>query len=609
MSYRYHRYYQKESLGVRKLDSNLIKRLYTFLKPHRRWLLISILLLIVGKGIEAFIPIFVGKVAQAIMVFQKSDPTSNDTFFFWIVQCALIMCALLLASYVMEVSNVLLKSRVGQQAINLLRQHVYSHILHMPIAYFDHHPIGRLMTRTIHDIDQIDQMFTDSIVPLIGNLFLFLCMGVGIFILDWRVGVVMAMVMPFLGWLLHQFRFQQRRSYELIRAIVSSLNSFVQEHLLGVNTISSFGLSQKEREDFEEINEDHSHAYLESVKHFSFFIAGIDFLSNFSLIVIFVTLMSFAPLPSSFQVGYYVTFSLYVMMLFRPMIDLAERYNILQSALAASERVFEVLDQTSESSEFLDRNEFQAPSLNSIESIVFDNVWFAYDRDHWILKGLSFEIKYGETLGIVGLTGAGKTSIISLLLRFYEFQKGLIKINGYDIRQYSLHNIRKQFGTVFQDPILFSGTIEDNIGLYDPLITPEKIEMAIDYVNLRLLLEHYSQGKNYFLLERGKSLSAGERQLISMARAVAHERPVFLFDEATANIDTGTEKIVQEALKKLLNHKTAIIIAHRLSTLKDVAKIIVLDQGKVVEAGSHEELIQRKGYYEKMYRLQFQFAE
>jgi ATP-binding cassette subfamily B multidrug efflux pump len=596
----YHRQYQKERLAAHKLDSHLIKRLYIYLRPYRHWLLLALLFLIIGKAIEAFLPIYIGRVAQTIMSFQAEGTILEPYFFKGIVHSALFMLGLLLISYGMEVANVLLKTRVGQGAVNLLRQHVYNHLVHMPISYFDHHPVGRLMTRTIHDVDQIDQMFTDSAVPLLGNLFLFISMGVGVLLLNWRVGLVMAFILPLVGWLLYQFRVNQRRCYELIRAIVSSMNSFVQEQLLGVSTVMSFGLDKKVRKDFEEMNEDYSHAYLESVHHFSFFISGIDFLSNFSLIVIFVALMLFSPASTGFQAGYYVTFSLYVMMFFRPLIDLAERYNILQSALAASERVFEVLDQTTE----LDQPD-RGPPISAIESITFEDVWFAYENRHWILKGVSFHLSQGETLGIVGLTGAGKTSIINLLMRLYDFQKGSIKINGQDIRQYSLTTIRRLFGAVFQDPIIFSGTFTENIGLYDPLISKEKIDQAIDYVNLRPVLQHYQNGKEQVLKEHGKSLSAGERQLISMARAVAHERPVLLFDEATANIDTGTEKIIQEALRKILKEKMALIIAHRLSTLTDVSKVIVLDQGVIVEEGSHEQLLQRKGFYEKLFRLQF----
>jgi ATP-binding cassette subfamily B protein len=287
-------------------------------------------------------------------------------------------------------------------------------------------------------------------------------------------------------------------------------------------------------------------------------------------------------------------------MFFRPLGDLAERYNVLQSAMAAAGRIFEVLDHPTEFN-----SEIDGLHLDRVNDIAFEDVWFAYKENHWILKGLTLHVKQSESLAIVGMTGAGKTTIINILLRLYEFQKGSIKINGLDIRLYSLSSLRKQFSLVLQDPVIFSGTIAENLTLHDPTITTERLNAALDTVNIRAFIEQFPKKMHHQLSERGMNLSVGEMQLISMARAVAHNRPVFLFDEATANIDTKTEKMIQGALENILKHKTALVIAHRLSTIQNVSRIIVLHNGTIKETGSHQELLQANGLYEKLYRLQY----
>lgn len=598
MAYHYHRKYRKEKLVAKRLDSRLLNRLFSYLLPFKGWLCVSIIFLIFSKGVEAFIPIYIGITAQHILASSAADEAARQALMHTVLHGCLWMIALLALSFGLDMCNVLIKSWIGQKAIYNMRLQVYKHILNMPVPYFDKSPVGRLMTRTIHDVDQVDQMFTDSVVPLLGNIILFFGIVIGLAIIDWRIALLFCALLPFVWWVLYVFRTNQRRCYELIRAVVSTLNSFIQEYLLGVATIRNFGLVKKENRRFEEINEDHCNAYLESVEHFGFFIAGIDFLSNFSLIMAFVILVAFNPFGTGFQVGVYFTFSLYALMFFRPLIDLAERYNVLQSAFAASERIFDVLDLQGERKD-------SGVVLTEVDNIAFEDVWFAYEHDHWILRGLSFQVKKGETLALVGITGAGKSSVMNLLLRFYDYQKGSIKINGKDIREYTLDSLRGQFSVMFQDPFIFSGTIADNIRLYDPAISKESAEAAVDYVNLRPLVKGFSDGIDHHLAERGKSLSMGEMQLVALARAVAQDRSVLIFDEATANIDTGTERMIQEALQKILRKKTAIVIAHRLSTIKDATRVIVLHNGVVSESGTHQQLLASKGIYEKLYRLQF----
>lgn len=591
--YQYFQSYQKDQTVNLQFDRSLIYRLIRYLIPFRHWLLLALVLMIVAKTIEAIVPIWIGNTTQIIL---SKDKTFNIAFqeVFW---SCMVIIGWIIFGYFLEVINILIKSWVGQKALYNLRTETYAHIQKLPVAFYDHYAVGRLMTRTIHDVDQVSQMFSEGVVPILGNIVLFFGILVGIFFLDWKVGLSICTIIPFVWWMTHRFRTQQRRCYELIRAIVSAMNAFVQENLMGMSTIRHFGLQRQEKKKFDELNIDHCQANIESVRCFSFFIAAMDLLQSMTLILIFATLLIFSHGQTGFHAGLFFTYSIYVLMFFRPLGDLAERYNVLQSAMAAAGRIFEILDQREEVS-VLATHQLKG----EIETIEFQDVWFAYEKENWVLKGISFKVKKGESLALVGMTGAGKTSITNLLLRLYEFQKGFIIINGKDIREYSLSEVRRRFSVILQDPVIFSGTIADNISLYDPTITLKEIEASIDYVNLRPIVDRFPEKRNHVIKGRGQDLSLGEMQLISLARAVAHRRDVIIMDEATANIDIQGERIIQEALKRVLKDKTALVIAHRLSTLEYVNRIIVLHQGTIAEIGTHEELLKNRGIYEKLYR-------
>jgi ATP-binding cassette subfamily B protein len=378
------------------------------------------------------------------------------------------------------------------------------------------------------------------------------------------------------------------------------MNSFVQEHLLGISIIRSFGLQAQEKKKFEEINEDYQTANVESVYNFSFFIAGIEFLQNLVLILVFAVLgVTAISTNTEFQAGTYFTLTLYALMIFRPIGDLAERYNVLQSAVAAARRIFNILDVKPEPS-FIGN-----PLPNTaIEEILFEDVWFAYQPDNWVLKGVSFRVKKGESVALVGITGAGKTTIVNLLLRFYEIQRGSIKINGIDIRTLSLETLRRAFSVVLQDPFIFSGTVRDNIALYQSSMTDDAIEKVVTALGLNSFLERFPDGFDQMLEERGAGLSAGEAQLLSLLRAMVQNRPILILDEATANIDSQMEKVIQDTMDKVLPEKTSLIIAHRLSTIQRATCILVMNQGIIVESGTHEELLHRQGLYAKLHKLQ-----
>lgn len=553
-------------------------------------------MLLMAKGVEVWIPIQLGTLVQFILTAHTDSAGAYNHVF----TVASILAGWAFGAYLLENINIVIKNWVGQKALFKLRTEVYRHIEHLPLQHYDQTAVGKLMTRTIHDVDQLNQLFSEGVIPIIGSLFLFCTIFVALFFINREIAVAMILLSPLIWWFTHRFRYYQRRSYDLLRTMIAAMNSFVQEHLMGISIIHYFGLEEQENKKFTQLNQDQLKTNFDVVHHFSLFFAGIDVMQNLTMIIVFVMLFVFMPEGSIFQAGTYFTMSLYGMMVFRPLVDLAERYNVLQAGIAAAERIFEVLDTPLEA-----KGPSSGIPLSGIETVVFEDVWFAYHEESWILKGVSFKIHQHESVALVGLTGSGKTSVMNLLLHLYEFQKGRILINGRDINAYAVADVRRCLGVILQDPIIFSGTIYDNIALYDPSISLKDVEKAAQRVSLESRLASLSGGLQYPLSEMGKSLSVGEMQLISLARAVAHKRDFLIFDEATANVDTPTEQTIQDVLNKILKTKTVLIIAHRFSTIRKVDRILVMDRGYLVENGSHEELLALNGIYEKLYRLQF----
>lgn len=596
---RHYRSYTEEEVDATFSDKELIFRLLGYLRPYRTLLIVAVTFLLISKVIEALAPLLIGRMTQTIVDHASDILTVRAEILGQILSMGGFILVLLFAVYAFDSCNVVLKSWIGQKGLYVLRQQIYDHIIRMPVVYFDRHSVGRLMTRTIHDVDQINQMFSEGVIPIIGNIFLFLSIIVGIFFINWHVAVLFLSLLPVVWWLTNRFRHYQRLCYERIRKIVSAMNTFVQENLMGASIIRNFGLQSQSRKRFEEINEDYCTASVESTHHFAFFISGIEFVQTLALVLAFALIAIFSPSSAGFNVGAFFAFNLYALMLFRPLADLAERYNLLQSAMAAAARIFHVLDTSSENV-----HDYGDETLTEVKSISFEDVWFAYEDENWVLKGLSMTISRGETMAIVGMTGEGKSTILSLLLRFYTPQKGRIVINGIDINHYTLDSLRDQFSLVLQDPVIFTGTVAENITLFDEAIGEEKAKEAVDFLGIGSVIARFPDGINHGLKERGKGLSVGEMQLVSLARAVAHKRSVLMLDEATASIDHETEQLMQAALKRATEEQTALIIAHRLATIREVGTIAVLQGGRVAEIGSHSELIALAGIYEKLYRLQ-----
>lgn len=566
------------------MKKSLTYRLLSYVAPWPKLLALALIALLISKGIEAYIPLSIGQLSNEML--EKNIEFSS------VITVSSMLLVLVIVAFILEGVNVVIRTWVGERALLSLRQDIYRHIQRLPLSYFDTHQVGMLMTRTIHDVDQINQMFTESLIPLVGSLFLFFAILAALLSLDLRLFILMLVILPSFLLLANYFRVHQRACYLKIRKIVAKMNGFIQEYLLGVWTIRSFNSTEHEKAEFEELNAQHKVANIDTIHYFASFFSGIDFLQSLSLLLVFLVLY-FS--PAGFLGGTFVSFSLYVIMLFRPLGDLAERYNVLQSALASAERIFSLMEVSEE-------NRGGDVELHNIDEINFHDVWFRYEGKDFVFSGLNLVIKKGESIGIVGQTGAGKTTLLKLLLRFYAPERGTILINGRPIEQYTLSSLRRQFSLVLQDPEIFSGTIKENISLWKEGVD---VDGAVRAVNLQPLLDRLPDGIQTRLLERGKSLSQGEKQLVSLARAIAYGGSVFVLDEATANIDVASEREIQKALDGILKTKTALIIAHRLSTIRKVKRVVVIADGRVVEEGSHEELLLKKGVYEKLYRLHF----
>lgn len=553
-------------------------RLFSYLSPHRTVLFLGAILLVSAKGLEAAIPYLLGKLTNTLL--SVTEGGNPKEILSWILPKLGELFLILLGISTIEIGIIKIKNRIGKKALMELRREVYQKIISLPISYFNKERTGKVMTRVVHDVDQLHQMFAESAIPLIGGLCLFFFSFCSLFLFDARLGAIMCVLFIPLSILINHFRINQRRCYGIVRECLAKMNGFVQEHLLGMSTIRSFGLEAQEKKKFDQHNDAFRSANLETIHYFSLFFAGIDWLQNLALIAVFVLLFQ----SPHFNGGTFFAFSLYLLLIFRPLADLTERYNVLQAAAASAERLFTLLDLPPEKDE-------GSAKLDQIHSVRFQDVWFAYNDEEWILKGCTFSLLEKSSTALVGQTGAGKSTLFNLLLGFYHPQKGEIFINEQPLSNYSLKELRKQISVILQDPEIFSGTIQENITLFS--------EDAILLDKPHPILQ-----KHTILKERGRSLSAGEKQLLSIERAIYHNRSLLLLDEATANIDQKTEQEIQTSLSNLLTHQAALIIAHRLSTIKHVDRIIVLDQGVVAEEGNHDTLIKKDGIYKKLYLLQ-----
>jgi ATP-binding cassette subfamily B multidrug efflux pump len=664
---------QEEEVLGKAYDSRLMARLMKYLRPYR-WQVAIALASIVLKSFADVLGPYLTKVAIDRYLAPKGAPTGTSSgIWSWlsqrpitgIAQIAAIYVGLLVFSFLLEFLQTYFMQWTGQKVMFDLRRQIFRHLQRLHVAFFDKNPVGRLVTRVTTDVDALNEMFTSGVVSIFEDLFVLAGILGVMLCMNWKLALITFAVLPFIVFATKIFRDRVRDSYRRIRVAIARINSYLQEHVSGMVVLQLFNRERKAYTRFSEINRSHMDAFKDAIMAYSVYYPVVEILSAIAIACViwfgggdvmrntpvtsvavsfnWKTLIAFRLLPTVATLGVLVAFIQYALRFFRPIMDFSEKYNILQSAMAASERIFKLLDTPVQVVSPAVTTRPEGPGR-----IEFDHVWFAYreaaemsatahvgtaalgrpaeqssagsslttsntgssdQAPDWVLRDVTFAIEPGETVAIVGHTGAGKTTLISLLLRFYDVQKGAVRIDGVDVKDMDLADLRSRFGVVLQDPFLFSGTIGGNIRLGTKRIQDADVEKAAEDVNLADFIRALPKGFDEEVRERGSTLSTGQKQLISFARALAHEPKILILDEATSSVDTETEFRVRDALNRMVEGRTSLIIAHRLSTVQRADKIIVMHKGQVREMGTHQQLLAQRGIYFKLYQLQYKDQE
>lgn len=576
---------------AKEIDPKILKRLLSFFRPYRTQIIIATVLTITISALAALRP--------RLTPIAIDDKIANGDMP-GLQMIVLIMIGTLVLQGLIQYAMAYLTSWIGQKIIFDLRRKVYRHLLTLDLKFFDRNPLGRIVTRVTGDVEVLFEVFSSGLVTAFGDIFLIVWILFFMFELDAKLTLVTLAVLPLLIYLTSVFRKKVRESYRKIRLLVAKLNAFIQEHISGISVVQYFVKEKKTIEEFEKINRDHTEENKRSIFYYAVFFPVVELIGALSVGLI-IWYGGGQVIQGAVTIGVIVSFIQYTEMFFRPIRDLSEKYNILQTAMASSERIFALLDERpsiSDPPEPKMAGKFRG-------EIEFRNVWFAYNREDYVLKNVTFKISEGEKVAFVGATGAGKTTIISLLTRFYDVNKGEILIDGTDIREYSQKELRKNIAVVLQDVFLFSGDIRSNITLNNQDISEETVKASVKNAGLKEFVDTLEDGLSRKVNERGATLSVGQKQLISFARALAYDPRILILDEATSSVDTNTEMLIQSAIKKLIEGRTSIIIAHRLSTIQNCDKIIVMHRGEIKEMGTHQELLGNEGLYYKLYQLQY----
>ncbi len=622
-----------------------MRRLLTYLRPYRPQVVIALVAIVLKACCDVLGPYLT---KTAIDKYLSSNAGSGNSFLdpilsskplVGIAQIGSMYLGLLATGFLFDFLQTYFMQWTGQKAMFDLRAEIFRHLQRMHIAFYDKNPVGRLVTRTTTDVDALNDMFTSGVVSIFEDIFVLAgILGIMLY-MDWKLALITFSVLPFIFIGTKIFRDKVRDSYRRIRVAIAKINSSMQEHVTGIVVLQLFNREQKAYKKFEKVNQQHMDAFKDAIMAHAVYYPVVEILS--SVAIAMVVWIGGRNVGVSVKLGVLVAFMQYAQRFFRPIQDLSEKYNILQSAMASAERIFKLLDT---------KTEINSPAAPKHPAgpgrIEFDHVWFAYRKmpkegeepgqyvvmpplvapeldvksEHpvqersdeewdWVLRDVSFALEPGETVAIVGHTGAGKTTLISLLLRFYDVQKGAIKIDGVDIREMDLTDLRRRFGVVLQDPFLFTGTVEENIRLGSSWIRDESVEEAAEEVNVADFIRSLPDGFKSKVRERGSTMSTGQKQLISFARALAHNPKILILDEATSSVDTETEFRVREALTKMVEGRTSLVIAHRLSTVQRADKIVVMHKSKVREMGTHQQLLAQRGIYYKLYELQYKDQE
>lgn len=583
------------------IDGKLFRRIVYYLKPYKGWVALAFVLVLVSAFLGPLRPKLVQVAIDDYIV--PGDLSGLQGFI-------MILIGVLIAEGVLAFVNGYLTQWVGQRAIYDVRTKVYRHIQNQPLSFFDKTPIGKLITRTTSDVESLSDVLSAGVVTILGSLFRIFFIAAFMFSLNWVLALVTLAALPVMLYVTFWFRKKVREQYRETRKQVARLHSFVQEHVTGMTIVQLFNREREELRRFREINGDHRQAQIRTIFYFALFWPAVDIIASSALGLV-LWFGGVRAMGNVISVGVLIAFIQYARQFFEPIRNLSDQYNTLQSAMAGAERIFGLLDQDyalEETNEPVAVNKFNG-------EIEFRNVWFTYDKAaeaddiSWILQDVSFVVKPGQTAAIVGATGAGKTTIINLLLRFYEIDRGQILVDGVDIREMRLAELRRHIGLVLQDVFLFSGSIERNITLDNDEIELEEVREAVRLIGAEGFIDKLADGFQHDVRERGATLSHGQRQLLSFARALVYNPSILVLDEATSSIDTETEELIQNALEKLIEGRTSMVIAHRLSTIQDADCILVMHHGKLRELGTHQELLALGGLYRKLYELQYKEQE
>jgi ATP-binding cassette subfamily B protein len=599
----------EEEVVAKAYDARLMRRLLSYMRPYRRYVAVSVVFLLLHSVLQVAGPLLT---KVAVDKYLRPDADRQGTFLdAWlspdpwtgITQIAILYLCVLIGVFGFEFVQMVVMQYTGQRAMFDLRREIMGRLQRLDIAFFDRNPVGRLVTRVTTDVDVLNELFASGLVTILGDLLTLSLIVFVMFQLSPVLTVIMLSVLPLVVLVTIQFRRIVTHSYRRIRIAIAKINSYLQEHITGIVVLQLFNRESKSAREFEDINRGHMIAFKDTIVAYGWFYPAVEFLSLLALAAV-LSYGSFRIETGALTLGVVIAFLQYGFRFFRPIQDLSEKYNILQSAMASAERIFKLLDTPVEI-----RKPEASMAVPRAARIEFDHVWFAYKGEEWVLKDVSFAIEPGETIAVVGHTGAGKTTLTSLLLRFYEVQRGAIRIGGIGVREFDPVELRRQFGVVLQDPYLYSGSIADNIRLGTESITADEIESAAEQVNLLDFVHALPQGFDQPIRERGSGLSTGQKQLIGFARALAHNPRFLILDEATSSVDTETEFRVREALARMVEGRTSIVIAHRLSTIQRADRILVMHKGQLRESGTHQELLSKRGIYWKLYQLQYKDQE
>jgi ATP-binding cassette subfamily B multidrug efflux pump len=600
---------EEDALG-KAYDSHLMRRLLEYMRPYRFRVFLALALVAVVTPLELAPPWLFQRAIDNYLVPGVNGTLAELSAWHGILRISAFYLGVLLFDFLAQYIQIRIMQRVGQQTMYDMRTQVFAHLQRLSIKYFDKNPVGRLMTRVTTDVDALNDLFAAGVVTMINDFFLLAVMAALLFRIDTRLALAAFAVLPFILVVTLIFRKFVRDANRRIRTAIARINSFLQEYISGMGVVQLFNRETQARREFSRRNKDNMMAWRDAILAYALFYPAVEFLSFATIALIYWT-GGLRILGSSLSLGVLIAFTMYAQRFFRPIQDLSEKFNILQSAMAASERIFRLLDEPVTIETNADAKKLASPH----GAVEFRNVWFSYrdvaepaDED-WVLRDVSFKVAAGQTFAIVGHTGAGKTTLISLLLRFYDIQRGQILLDGIDIRLLDLQDLRKQFGIVLQDPFLFTGTIDTNVRLGTPGITRQDVEHALNEIGLGEFIHSLPQGVDTEVNERGSTLSVGQRQLISFARALAHNPRFLILDEATSSVDTKTELLIREALNRLLSGRTALVIAHRLSTIQYADRILVFHKGRLREQGAHQELLAERGIYYRLYQLQYKEQE